>query len=248
MSGYGHFAAYYDALMQNADHASRARACRDLLARYGVRDGLLLDLACGTGSIALQMASFGYDVIAVDASEAMLAEAQQKASESGVSVLFLCQRMQDLDLYGTVRGTICTLDSLNHLTRKTDFEETIRRVSLFTEPDGMFIFDVNTPYKHRSVLADNTFVVETEDVFCVWQNTFGRGNTVDITLDFFEKDGKAYYRSTERFRERAYGTEWICSVLQRNGFSVEQITDADAGGAPRPQTQRLLFAAKRKGN
>ena len=247
MSGYDCFAAFYDALTQNVDHAARSKTYHSLLVQHGMTDGILLDLACGTGSMSVQMASYGYDVIGVDASEAMLAVAQQKAMESGRQILFLHQPMQQLDLYGTVRGTICVLDSLNHLTRKADVEQTIRRVSLFTEPDGLFLFDVNTVYKHRQILADHTFVLETEDVFCVWQNTPCRYDTVSITLDFFEKDGDAYFRSTETFRERAYESDWLRSVLEQNGFSVLDILDQDTMSAPCAESQRLLFVAEKKG-
>ena len=247
MADYDAFAACYDALMQDADYDARAVVCRDLLARYGVRDGILLDFACGTGSMAVRMARMGFDVIGVDASESMLCAAQQKAAEQGVRILFLCQTMQELDLYGTVRGTICTLDSLNHLTRKADFERAIRRVALFTEPGGMFVFDVNTVYKHRHVLADHTFVIETDDVYCVWQNAYGRQGTVQIMLDLFQKDGNVYIRASEQFAERAYEAEWIVSTLGKYGFTVCEILDADTMKTPGQRTERLLFAAKKEG-
>lgn len=248
MSGYGCFAAYYDALTQNVDYARRGAVYREWLLRYGVSDGILLDLACGTGSLTVQLAGYGYDMIGVDASEEMLSVAQQKAAENGNSILFLCQPMQRLDLFGTVRGTVCALDSLNHLTKPSDVERTVERVSLFTEQGGLFLFDVNTVYKHRHILADNTFVLETEDVYCVWQNTPKRDNTVAVTLDFFEKDGDAYFRSTETFCERAYETDWLQSVLRKNDFSVLEIMDHDTMTAPRADTQRLLFVTQKKGS
>ena len=243
MSGYDRFAAYYDALTEDVQYARRAAYLRDLLSRFGVRDGLLLDLACGTGSMTIEMADLGYDMIGVDASEGMLSVAQQKAMESGHSILFLCQRMQDLDLYGTVRGTICTLDSLNHLTDEADLRETIRRVALFTEPGGVFVFDVNTPYKHRDVLADNTFVRETDDVFCVWQSELLQPDTVRITLDFFERDKDIYYRSTEQFCERAYDLRWLQDVLDQYGFEVSAVFDEAAPTAPQADAQRVVIAA-----
>ena len=249
MSGYSAFAAYYDLLMQNADYKNRARIFRDLLDQYGVKDGILLDLACGTGTLSLEMDAYGYDVIGVDASEWMLSEAQRKAAQADRQILFLCQMMQQLDLYGTVRSTICALDSLNHLVHKADFEETIRRVSLFTEPDGVFLFDVNTPYKHRHVLADHTFILENDEVYCVWQNEYHASKeTVRITLDFFEKDADAYYRSTEVFDERAYEIDYIRSVLMKNDFIVRGIFSEDGDKAVRPDAQRLIFAAQKKGN
>ncbi len=247
MSAYDVFASYYDALTGDVQYAARAAYLHALLQRYGMRDGMLLDLACGTGSMTLEMAKFGYEMIGVDASAEMLCAAQQKAMENGREILFLCQPMQRLDLYGTVRGAICTLDSLNHLTRPQDVRETIRRVALFMEPDGVFVFDVNTPYKHREVLADNTFVRETGDVFCVWQNEQLGGGTVRITLDFFERDDDVWFRSREQFCERAYEIDWLQSVLEEYGFSVEGIFAENMMEPPQADAQRVVIAAKKQG-
>lgn len=243
MSSYELFASYYDLLTDNVDYAARGAYLHELLLQYGIADGLLLDLACGTGSLSVQMAQYGYDVIGVDISPAMLCEAQQKSADAEKNILFLCQPMQQLDLYGTVRAVICTLDSLNHLTDPADLEETIRRAALFTEPGGVFLFDVNTPYKHRSVLADNTFVFETDDVYCVWQNEPLPNDTVQITLDFFEKENDAYYRSTEQFCERAYSLDTFSALLQKYGFTVAGVWEELTETSPKATTQRVQFAA-----
>ena len=245
MSGYENFALYYDALTDNVDYENRAAYYLSLLREQGVNDGLLLDLACGTGSLSRLFAKAGYDVIGIDGSPAMLAEAQQKAMEEGQNILFLCQQMQEIDLYGTIRGTVCALDSLNHLTDEADVVETIRRVALFTEPGGVFVFDVNTPYKHRSVLADNTFVYETEDVYCVWQNELQDNDVVQITLDFFEQDEDVYIRSGEQFSERAYAIPRLTEILQKSGFSVCHIFDGLTKEPVNDQTQRAVFVCQK---
>ena len=160
-----------------------------------------------------------------DASPAMLSVAQEKAAQEGVSLLFLCQPMQKLDLYGTVNTVICTLDSLNHLTEEEELAETFRRVSLFLEPGGWFFFDTNTIYKHREILKDHVFVFDTDEVYCVWQNQYdpaGEKEQVEITLDFFEKQGDKYLRSREQFYERAYPTATLCRLLQEAGLEPVQ--------------------------
>lgn len=246
MSGYENFACVYDALTENVNYEKRSAYYCALLQKNGVSDGLLLDLACGTGSMSLYFAQCGYDVIGVDASPAMLAQAQQKAMQAEKNILFLCQPMQKLDLYGTVRGTVCALDSLNHLTHEADLRETIRRVSMFTEPGGVFLFDVNTPYKHREVLGNNTFVYDMPPVYCVWQNELTAQDTVQITLDFFEQDAGVYYRSGEQFCERAYTVQKLTEILEENGFSVEGIFAEMTTQPPQADTQRIVFAAKKE--
>ena len=140
---YEAFASYYDGLMQNVDYEKRAEYFCSLAERVGHTPGLALDLACGTGSLTLALARRGWDIYGVDASPAMLSVAQEKAAQEGVSLLFLCQPMQKLDLYGTVNTVICTLDSLNHLTEEEELAETFRRVSLFLEPGaGSFLIPI----------------------------------------------------------------------------------------------------------
>lgn len=244
MSGYRCFANFYDKLTGNVEYKKRAEYFRTLLSALNMNGGILLDLACGTGSLLLEMEKYGYDVIGVDSSPEMLSVAQTKAAEAGQKPLLLCQDMQSLDLYGTVDAVICSLDSINHLTNPEDVKKTFNRVSLFLNPGGAFIFDVNTIYKHKNILADNVFVYDLEDVYCVWQNRFDEKTAaVDITLDFFEENSGAYYRSTESFAERAYPLEEIEAWLKDSGLEVKGIYEELKQTPPAETAQRVVFCA-----
>ena len=155
MSEYSFFARFYDELTQNVDYERRAEHFSALLLSYGIKSGTVLDLACGTGTLTSLISARGYDMIGVDSSPDMLSQAQNRAFEEGQNILFLCQQMQTLDLFGKIDAALCTLDSINHLTEPEDVRETFRRLGTFIRPGGMFIFDVNTIYKHREILADN---------------------------------------------------------------------------------------------
>lgn len=247
MSSYSFFAKYYDELTQNVEYSRRADYFSALLLSCGFESGTVLDLACGTGSLTVELAKHGYDMIGVDASGDMLCRAQNKAFESGVSPMFLCQRMQELDLYGTVDAAVCSLDSINHLTDEEDVRRTFERLRLFVAPGGVFIFDVNTVYKHKNVLGDNAFVYEYPDVFCVWQNSFnGQDNTVDIELDFFEKSGETYKRRSENFSERAYEIDFLKSLLDKTGFDTEFVFDDMSREPLKEDSQRAVIAARRR--
>ena len=247
MSSYSFFAKYYDELTQNVEYSRRADYFSALLLSCGFESGTVLDLACGTGSLTVELAKRGYDMIGVDASGDMLCRAQNKAFESGVSPMFLCQRMQELDLYGTVDAAVCSLDSINHLTDEEDVRRTFERLRLFVAPGGVFIFDVNTVYKHKNVLGDNVFVYEYPDVFCVWQNSFnGQDNTVDIELDFFEKSGETYKRRSENFSERAYEIDFLKSLLDKTGFDTEFVFDDMSREPLKEDSQRAVIAARRR--
>ena len=209
MGGYADFAAFYDRLTDDVGYPQRAEYIAGLLAEHGVQTGMVLDLACGTGSLTLELSRRGYEMIGVDASPDMLCAAQEKCAQAGAEVLFLCQPMEALNLYGTVNAAVCTLDSLNHITDLDTLREVFRRVALFLEPGGVFVFDVNTPYKHRQVLGDHTFVYDLEGLYCVWQNAYcAEDASVEILLDFFEEEaGGSYTRYGEQFTEQTAQTE-----------------------------------------
>lgn len=243
---YNSFSKYYDTLMHDADYPARAEYLYSLFSRFGKTPKLLLDLACGTGSISNEFSKKGVSVIGVDISEEMLASAQEKTLNQGLDVLYLCQPAAELDLYGTVDGAVCTLDSLNHITDYAEFCEAFVKVSLFLEKGSLFIFDMNTVYKHESVLADNTFVLEQNGVFCVWQNFYDRAAAVtDITLDFFEKQGNVYVRSTESFSERAYTDAEIEKALSNAGLKLEAVLGDMSDLPPRPDESRKVFVARK---
>jgi len=246
MNGYGVFAEYYDKLTENVEYKKRADYFRTLLSAGGINGGTLLDLACGTGGMLCEMAAAGFDVIGVDASAEMLCAAQNKPAVQAYQPLLLCQTMQALDLYDTVDAVICALDSINHLTDPQDVKATFKRVSLFLNPGGIFVFDVNTVYKHRNILANNTFVYDMEGLYCVWQNRLDeKTDTVEITLDFFEEEDGAYYRSTETFAERAYPLEDLKVWLEEAGLTVTGLYEEFTQSPPQQDTQRAVFVLKK---
>lgn len=245
---YGVFSEFYDALTANVSYDTVSQVLSSLLTRYGKSRGLLLDLACGTGSVSVRLAKKGYEVIGVDLSPEMLSEAQNKAYFSGQNILFLCQDMTALDLYGTVDAAVCTLDGLCHLPNEESVFAALQKVSLFMNPGGVFLFDVNSVYKHRAVLGNNTFVYDTDDVYCVWQNTLlSDGVTVQMDLDFFEpvSDAGDYVRQSERFTERAYPRETLEAMLKKAGFTVLDVFDGYSEKPAHDTSERLLFAVRK---
>lgn len=244
---YDDFSRFYDLLTDNVEYEKRADYFCRLLSMCGIKDGILLDLGCGTGSMSLAMAERGFDVIGVDCSIGMLNAAQQKMFSSGKQMLLLNQSMEEIDLYGTVDCAICVLDGINHLKDEKSVKATFEKVSLFMNKGGAFAFDVNTLYKHRFVLADNVFVYEPEGVYCVWQNSFNEADgSVDISLDFFEEEDGVYYRSGESFTEKAYELNNIKVWLEEAGFEVIGIYDDLTLEAVKENSERAVFLARKK--
>ena len=240
------FADFYDSLTDNVEYEKRADYIVNVLEKNFNHDlGLTLDLACGTGTMTMLLKEKGIDVYGVDGSYDMLTVAQQKTMEKGLNILYLCQKMESLDLYGTIDTCICTLDSLNHIVDEKVFTKAIERVSLFMNKDGYFLFDLNTLYKHRKVLANNSFVFETDEVFLAWQNTLQENDIVDIDLDFFIKEEDLYERYSESFSERAYSLEFVEKVLKKYNFVVDGVFGDLTTEPPKDNEERIIIIARK---
>ncbi len=244
---YSSFASVYDELTVNVDYKRRAEYIAEILRKQGIEDGLLLDLACGTGSLSVEFSKMGYEVIATDASPDMLMEARDKAYDEGCNIMFLCQRMEETDLYGTVRVIVCALDSINHLSDVETLNKTFSVLKNFIDDGGIMVFDVNTLYKHREVLGNNTFIYDEENVFCAWQNRLLKDNkTVNINLDFFRKNGNVYERYNENFNEIAFTDEEIVNAVEGGGFKVIARYDDLTGEEPTDKSERIYYVVRRE--
>ena len=244
MGGYHEFSRFYDNLTFNVDYVKRADHIQSVLSLYAHESGLTLDLACGTGTLTTELKKRGVDIFGVDGSMEMLSEAMDKAYDEGLSILYLCQDMENLDLYGTIDTCVCTLDSLNHITDKAKLQRVFDRVALFMNPGGMFVFDVNTVYKHRSILGNNTFVYDTDEVYCVWQNSLEENNIVSIDLDIFEREGESYTRFSESFKERAYEIDELIDMLRKAGFETLGVFSDMTLEPLKDDSDRAVFAAR----
>lgn len=245
MESYNDFAEFYDSLTLNAEYKERAEYILKLFKKLNHNMGLTLDLACGTGNLTIELAKAGVDIYGIDGSEEMLSQAMNKSAKQGLNILFLCQKMQEIDLYGTIDTCVCTLDSINHMTEISDVQKTFDKVSLFMNKDGYFLFDVNTIYKHKEILGNNTFVYDTEDVYCVWQNSLKENNLVEIDLDFFIPDDEVYFRASEHFAERAYSDEEITLMLNKAGFKKVALYGEMTFDSPKDTEQRVIYVAKK---
>ena len=191
MSCYEGLAASYDCLTEDVGYERRAAFLQKLIERQSrIPVHTVLDLACGTGTMTCLLAEAGYEMIGVDVSEDMLAEAAGKQVRTGaVPPIYLCQSMDRLDLYGTVEAAVCCLDSLNYLTDVRALRRTLHRLRLFIAPGGVFLFDINAPSKLRA-LDGQIFLDEREDVYCVWRTEFEKRSRIcTFGMDIFRREG-----------------------------------------------------------
>ncbi len=234
----------YDILTADAQYDKRYSYLKELFERFDRMPTLLLDLACGTGSFSRRFANDGVSVIGADSSPEMLSVAASKACKD---ILYICQKAQELELYGTVDGAICCLDSLNHITDYGDFCTALKKVSMFLEKDRLFIFDVNTLFKHREVLGNNTIVKEEENAVCVWQNELSDDErTVNIYLDIFkEEENGLYSRSFDFITERAYTESEIEKALSDANLKTLEIFGEFTYEKPSFDCERAVYITKK---
>ena len=223
------------------------RLCGGHFDRHGCSPELVADLGCGTGSFCLEMAQRGYDMTGIDVSAEMLSIAKQKADSANAGILFLNQDMSSFELYGTMDAITCLMDSINYITYKNDLKRLFRLVHNYLNPGGIFVFDINSPYKFENALSSNVFCETSEDVSYIWQNSFDkRSGLCRFDLTFFVKEGKYYRRFDEIHYERSYGTDELGRMLQGAGLAVQGIYDAFAFKKPGPRSERIFFACAKQ--
>ncbi|MBQ1186263.1 MAG: class I SAM-dependent methyltransferase [Clostridia bacterium] len=247
MSNYNNFSPFYDIFTNNVDYKSRANYLLEIFVKHGKKPSLLLDFACGTGNFSVQFAKMGIEVIGVDKSEGMLALAAEKNRNLKNKVLYLCQSGSELDLYGTVDGAISGLDSLNHITDINELEKTLSKISLFLEEGCLFVFDMNTVYKHKEVLGSSSYHLKKRGVECFWHNNLKEdGVTVEINLNFTYKTG-LFKKDTvcETITERAYTAEEIENLLNNTGFKLEAVYGENTFLPPKENSQRNVYVARK---
>lgn len=241
MNPYDAWAQVYDRLTENVEYEARSAYISGFFLQYGVLPGAkVLDLACGTGSISRCLLEQGYQVTGVDLSGDMLTVAQQKCPQG----TFYQASMTDYAAPGEYDACVCLLDSINHLTELEQVRACFRQVAENLRPGGLFLFDVNTVYKHRQVLAGQTFVFDQDDFYLVWDNEELDDTAVRVLIDLFCYNGESYDRYSDCFEERAYTQQQLTEALadfQVLGRYAELTTQA-----PDACTQRVFYVCKRK--
>lgn len=246
MSNYSFFAKYYDSLTMNIDYKNQAEYYKRILEMYSKEVKSILDLACGTGSLSIELKKLGFDVMGLDSSSEMLSYAKSKSLDENLDILFICQEMQNLQLLRPVDAILCCLDSINHLGGIEDVQRTFMGVNRYLNSKGLFIFDLNTVYKHKNILANNTFVYDLDEIYCVWQNSLNKeNNKVKIDLDFFEKYGNVYKRESESFFECAYELGYIEQSLLTAGFEIKNILNYMTMDVATAVSEKIVVVAQK---
>ena len=248
---YRSFALVYDDFMEGVPYESWLRQTKEILLKKGISQGIVCDLGCGTGILTRGLAKEGYDMIGIDSSPDMLAAAVSREEETDSDILYLCQDLRRLDLYGTCRAMICRCDTINYILSLEELVQVFSLVNLYLDPGGVFIFDCNTVYKYREILGDSVFAENREEASFIWENHFDEEtgiNEYDLTLFIREKEGEERFRRVEEcYLQRAYSLSQLRYACERAGLSWEAVVDADTQKEIGSKTERYLITATEKG-
>lgn len=241
---YESLAASYDRLTGDIPYEQILSFYDALLARFRVTPSSALELACGTGSMALLLAKRGLRVLASDASEEMLTQAYEKGMELENPPYFILQRMERLRLPEPVDLVVCCLDGVNYVTEPELLRQTFRRVKQSLNPGGLFIFDINTEEKLRA-LDGQIFLDEDDDVFCLWRAEYEEQTRLcRYGIDLFRRQGALWQRSREEHLEYAYRTDELRLWLEEAGFRSVLCCGDRRMEPPKKNEQRIFFAAQ----
>lgn len=250
MEAYSGFAEVYDMFMDNVPYREWSQYLTSLLRESQISGGLVLDLGCGTGKMTRLLAQAGYDMIGVDNSEEMLQIAWEQEEESS-DILYLLQDMREFELYGTVQAVVCVCDSLNYILEEEDLLSVFLLVNNYLDPGGLFLFDMNTLFKYRVILGENTICENREEGSFIWENFYDEEeqiNQYDLTL--FVRDGvnrNLYRKYEETHFQRGYELHRVRELLEEAGMEFAAMYDAYTKEPVRKDSERVCIIARERG-
>ena len=245
MRAYTGFAQVYDLFMDNVPYEEWEVYVTGLLQEYGVKDGIVLDLGCGTGKMTRLLQKRGYDMIGVDSSEEMLQAAMEQGAEG---ILYLCQDMREFELYGTVAAVVSICDAINYILEEDELREVFALVNNYLDPGGIFIFDFNTEYKYRELLGDQVIAEDRQECSFIWDNYYDdreKLNEYELTLFVKCEGGTDLYRKYQEIHyQKAYTLEQIRRLVEASGLKFVAAYDAYTKNSPSDTSERICVVAR----
>lgn len=248
MDVYTDFASVYDIFMEEVPYEAWIAFLEEIWRRENLQPKTIADLGCGTGNVLLPLAQKGFDMIGVDVSSDMLCQAEQKLRQAGYSAQLLEQDLSAFALPMPVDCMISLCDSLNYLIEDGALSAAFSCVREYLTPEGIFLFDLNTEYKFREVLAQNTYAVTEAHAAYIWENYYDEAEKINeyaVNL-FLEKTDGTYVRTEEFHYERAYSLEEVTAALAENGLRIVSLWEDYHWQTPKADSQRIVFVVKRE--
>lgn len=259
---YSGFAGYYDFFMRDLPYDKWNENITGILKKHGINDGLVCELACGTGEMTMRLRNSGYDMIGIDISEDMLGVAKDKMYDEMPDdeetddfppksyILYLKQDMREFELFGTVRAIISVCDSMNYIVDPEDLAEIFRRANNYLDPQGLFIFDMKSVLLYETEYADNVFTEEDEESgeTLSWRNHYDKDSRINVYEIRVEDPDVAENSAlvSEKHVQRAYTPEEIKNIGEQAGMEFVCALNADTMEPAGEDTLRYYYVFREK--
>ena len=246
----------YDEFMDNIPYHQWGNFIHEILLKNNIKEGLVVDLGCGTGTLTNILASFGYDMIGIDHSPQMLEVAKNKEESNPYDILYLLQDMREFELYGSVKAVVSVCDSINYILETSELKKVFTLVNDYLDPGGLFLFDVNTEYKYKEVIGNQTIGENREDKSFIWENYYyeeERINEIELSLFVKEDDGynstesrgELYRKHVEIHQQKAYSLEEIHEILEEVGLEFVKTYDDYTTSEVHDKSERVVLVARK---
>lgn len=243
---FGPVAAYYDHLMAGVPYRFWIEYLQRLWKRHSVTPHVLLDLACGTGTITRLFTRRGFQTTGVDLAPAMLDAARREALAENLIIPFIQQDAADLNLPGqSFDAVLCLFDSLNYILDAARLRQAFARVHAHLQPGGSFIFDVNTEYALAEGMFNQSCSRRDEPLHYRWRSRYNPETQIcTVNMHFSFDDGTGKRKPFhETHKQRAYYKDALVTWLHEAGFAEVAVYDAYSIERPKKRSDRLFFVA-----
>ncbi|NEW05144.1 class I SAM-dependent methyltransferase [Paenibacillus sp. SYP-B3998] len=251
---YERFAYTYDRLMESMPYGEWLRFARESFERFGTKPTALVDLGCGTGTLAIPLALEGYRVTGIDLSEDMLAVAEQKAEQRSTllkngSLRWVQQDLREWGIGEQVDAAISFCDCINYLLEEEEIIQTFQQTYDGLKPGGLFLFDVHTPEQLFAYAESQPFFLDEEDVSYIWTSELDDERVQiehNLTIFVQDKEGSDRFRRIDEMHvQRAYPLGWLEQQLHEVGFKEVHKGSDFTWNSPTVTTERAFFVAKK---
>lgn len=239
------FASVYDMMQYDVPYEFWTQKIKEYIHQNVNGARSVLELACGTGTIAIGLSKMGFYVEGCDLSEDMLAMAQEKAFSAGKNIKFIKQDMRTLDMRRTYDAVVCLCDGLNYITDLPSLKKVFQNVEKHLNPGGLFIFDLSTEYKLKEIIGNQTFAETFEEGAYIWENQYDEDTGIlEFWLTLFVESEGSYQRSEEYHKQKSYSEEVVKSNIPTT-FEFIGVYDGDTFENLSPSSQRMCVIVKK---
>ena len=244
---YEGFANVYEHMMNHIPYEEWFERLKSYLAEHGITSGTICELGCGTGVMTELFAGAGFQMIGVDQSADMLAIATTKKMKTGSDILYVEQKMENLELAEPVDAIISVCDSINYLLQEEALNAVFERVHKYLKPGGYLIFDMKTAYCYRNIIGNQTWVEQDEEVSYIWENYYYEDSDINeymLTIFRKQQDSDLYERIEEAHYQKTYTIPALKILLNQNGLEVVDCFDETMQEKPTENSERVYIVAK----